>query len=302
MPNIDDGGIVKGDVLALLNPSLDLGGIQIEAAASGTATGVGGNTTYTVATAAWDVNQWADYYLWVGSTKALIVSNTATVLTVVENLTGASTTWKIRVEHPTMTDVQFAGYLNYIWSDVKSAIPEKHRRLMYRVDGEILVADATAGQTTATLAIFPDSDARIWPYKNYNAQIYHQRKIEEALTLTAGFTVVTSTGVLTFVSPLAKGDRVFVDYTHSLPTTPPNLKFIALDLLTALVAESSRSRVDSNTMALIERKEKRAKEKLELLREGKMGIDLFEKINLIVETSEPEAIAGGVFSGRVIRG
>jgi len=61
---------------------------------SGTA-GVGGNTTYTDATKAWIINEWATRTLTIGAATYTVISNTATVLTVAENLTGAGATYSL---------------------------------------------------------------------------------------------------------------------------------------------------------------------------------------------------------------
>jgi len=62
---------------------------------SGTAS-VGGNTTYTDSTKAWGTNQWAGGVLTVGAESWAVISNTATVLTVAEDLTQGSNLYIIR--------------------------------------------------------------------------------------------------------------------------------------------------------------------------------------------------------------
>jgi len=61
---------------------------------SGTAS-VGGNTTYTDSTKAWGTNQWAGGVLTVGAESWAVISNTATVLTVAEDLTGKGATYTL---------------------------------------------------------------------------------------------------------------------------------------------------------------------------------------------------------------
>jgi len=91
-------------------------------------------------------------------------------------------------------------------SFVVSKLPERYRRMLERVAGEIIVSSAQEGQTTAVLALPPGEDVKL--YKNFTgilAELSHYPEMAQDSWTLEGQTV-------TFDPPLAAGDMVLARY------------------------------------------------------------------------------------------
>jgi len=299
MANPDDYGIISSEVQPYINPGATVRGPWLINKASGTG-GVGGNLTYTVGAATWEVNEHEGFYLLVGNSYYQIVSNTPTVLTLDSNLTGASATWVIRARpRLLMTSTEFTTYLPQSIAVFKSRLPEKYRAMHTKIEGEILVKSATSAQTSATLKITPTTGT-LKLYKNFPPASYDYRTDEDKMDSTLWS---LSTAIVAFSPGLERGDSVFSDYSHTLPTPPPTLKALALRWLAydILSQHGEMSEFSEQTKSLKEYFETMLAELKESEGGRASGIDYFDEIDLVRETRWPQP-QGGYTSGIVVRG
>lgn len=97
---------------------------------------------------------------------------------------------------------------------VLSALPDKHRKLMRRVDGEVLTRYATAGQATLKTGLTPVVVGSLALYVDFpEALAWADRNPSHALELAA-FSLNSASGIITLVTPLKEGQRVAAEYEH----------------------------------------------------------------------------------------
>lgn len=285
MANIDDFGIVKADVLKVINPKMSPHGLQIGNADSGTG-GVGANGSWTVAAESWATDQWNDYYLVVDSVEYLITDTTATVLTVDEDLSGKSGAWAIRTAQPEYSDAEFTTLLEEQVTIVKAHLPHKYYEMLSQIDGEIIVECATAGQSSASLG-FATSDATLVRlYRNYTGRWASRNRETDSMTQGASddFTIdAVGKKTITFVETLSESSVICADYPHALVTVPKLLKAIAIRLIMYEIYQATLPAHTEN-IEVQDHKHKYPEELLAQLRDGKLAIAEFDSLKLMIET------------------
>jgi hypothetical protein len=190
---------------------------------------------------------------------------------------------------------------------VVSSVPEHYRRILRSVQGERVVAAAVAGQSEAWLFGGPRVEElqRGLPdgAQVLNVRLFHnwnragggaagfgiggRRPYAERLPsdrVAAGrYTVDGATGKITLVGwTLGDGDTLHADYDHTAASRCEVLRKIALDLtvaqLRADMPHATERWVDLETEG------RAAKAQLMSLMDSVVGIDLFDQLDLEVET------------------
>jgi hypothetical protein len=184
-----------------------------------------------------------------------------------------------------------------------SSIPEKYRRALREIEGEIIVRYATDGQTTAQLGLFPVTSGTVELYLNFGkgtvagadytypasgvgATPYSGRIGSPTLmTLNTDYTVNTTTGAVTFLTALGAGDTVHADYAHTAAYKWLGGRFIviartAINLFRDFPFESEAS----ETYDAMEEEVATHITNMWGAAGQFMGIDLIDRLKLAVET------------------
>lgn len=181
--------------------------------------------------------------------------------------------------------------------------------LQGRVFGEIINL-ATAGignkrlrakgeETTATLGLKPVVSGSLFVFKNASdMQDYRHIRGDEGqlLTLTTHYSINTTTGVITFVTPLLTGDKITATYDFTMDTTsrPPQIlieltkSLAAYYILQALYGDNMPAKgeiVDSYKIAV---------DTMKLMSKDQFAIPEFDNLTLVsIEDWDDSEIKSG---------
>lgn len=186
--------------------------------------------------------------------------------------------------------------------EIADMLPEKYRKLLRHVEGERIVADATAGQTTANLGLFPATSGSLVLYKDFGGQsampqgggpigstAYQYRNRSQAMTVTTDYSINYTTGAIVLVTALSAGQRIFGDYEHAAAYKCKSLRFVVKNMAAAEIGRELPFNSDQReeAFAKFDQWEQRANRVLEKMWgvDGVFkGIDLFDKLDLVEET------------------
>lgn len=306
---------------ALVNPAKSPHSYWIGPAYTG-ASGTGSSTgTVTSASATWQIDGWADFYYVnaVSPTPHLITSNTTTALNTDDDLTDLTGSFTITSQTAIGT-TDGMNVVRRIAGEVKSRLPEKYRRMLSKLDGEVAVDDALPYQSTATLTYQTTNANQMRVWRNLNGAwesrssfgaLLSPYDVSSGYATTQDYSVGTADPtVITFAlggntgnsGKLQKGDTVVVEYDHNLSTVPKLLESITLYLSAYEILWQQVANADTIPQQIISLKE-RADLMLGDLHDGKIGIDEFDSIDMYVETrSDKSAGAPRIYAVRVDRG
>lgn len=188
---------------------------------------------------------------------------------------------------------------------ILSTLPERYRRMARRVEGEMAVTYATAGQTqfslalapvtAGTLALFldwqkpqwsdpasPDVAGGVRPWYTFgtaDSKPYARRTPADAIP-SSDYTLTAATGVVVMDAPLAEGCNITADYDHTGFTACHFLRRLALDLVGARLTKAIPDiTVDAFNNA--DKQEATAKAVLLQIADATIGIDLLDRISLL---------------------
>lgn len=171
-------------------------------------------------------------------------------------------------------------YLRTAEDRVLGRIPNRYRQLVRRVDGEVLVRRAGGGETAAQTGLSPIS--RLELYRNWVAGSWDDRDRNEALVDGTDYTVAESTGAITLLQPLARGDRLWAAYDHAAGAQFRMLRDVATRLAAVAVARDWKFFDSSDGAESFERMESGAYLDLENMQ----GIDAIDRLDLVVHLTE----------------
>lgn len=181
-------------------------------------------------------------------------------------------------------------------STVFSRCPAIYLPLFTAVPGEIVIRSAIGGETGFVLGLAPVSDVLI--YINLTTD-WDSRKPADALRDGHGCSIdlVTGTVTLTGGRELRAGDSVVAEYSHNAMPQCHLLRRITIDLTAAEWAR--RLYPDDQRWDRYAEWEKRAWYDLARMRNKdneRMGIEMFDKLDLINETYVSRNVGGLGFS------
>lgn len=319
MSNLTDFGVSADALNGVINPARSPNSYWIGPALTGD-TGTGNATGQFTTSQSFRTDQYNDFDLVIGSSRRLITSTSGAVLTVdgAPNLTAyAGAAYSIEA-HDAIGTTQAVAVVERIVGEIKSALPERYRRMLTQIEGEMVVRWAAHRQatTTTTYQIASADQLYLWrnltgPYddRSINHAMYSPLDVTNGLANYADYSVGTaSPTVITFQlggntqtdGRLAKGDMIVADYTHSLPTVPRLLHKIALHK-SAYEILWQMGMGEAAIPEAITAYKTEADTLLTALRDGTAGIDEFDQIRLYTET-RGSAKPGGYFSAYVPRG
>ena len=191
---------------------------------------------------------------------------------------------------PNLLAVGAAGYPEELalekcvsWDDyVCSRAPEVYRRMLTRVEGEVLTDYALGGEQTFLLGLQPVTSGSVrlfldWP----RGRDYRERTAGDAVSPGA-FSVALETGLVTLVAGLEIGARLYADYGHGAGGRLYYLREIALKLAAASVWEELAGMAGVNPERL-DGLRRQAYSDLDRLRRREAGLQLFDDLRLVGE-------------------
>jgi len=155
---------------------------------------------------------------------------------------------------------------------VEASLPERYRRLLSRVEGEMLVADAQASQTTATLGLAGASGLVL--YDDYTGP-YADRSQLDAMS-TGLYTLGGDRQTVTFSPALTEGTRIVADYDHDLSEGLAVLVALAADLAAARLAAFVLAHQPEWVQTLLDQ----AQARLVALADGSFGVPELDALRL----------------------
>lgn len=168
------------------------------------------------------------------------------------------------------------------WDDyVCSRLPEKYRRYLSEMYGEIVCEYATADQASITLGLVPVVSGSVVLYKNWPRTVcYSSRNRGDALD-SADYTVALETGVVTLTDALNEGDWVYADYGHTAFSGCLYLRRVAMLLIQADLTRQLGGFGDKDARAA--ELERQAYSDLDRLKRGDAGLNLIDRLKLVAE-------------------
>ncbi|HUW30990.1 MAG TPA: hypothetical protein VM223_05205 [Planctomycetota bacterium] len=174
---------------------------------------------------------------------------------------------------------------------VISKLPERYRRLIERVDGELIVRSAESGQTAATLGLPPAGTVKL--YRNFTGML---EELPGAGELDAA-SWSRDGQAITFDPPLAEGDRILASYGVAIETITI-LQTILLDLATYRVGRMLFGQLQAVTPEWLLSFRERGEQVLDEIFTSGRGIAELDSLSLYEDWQRPNR---GIISGIVER-
>ena len=277
-----DFGITIDNMRKMVNPHSALDGIQIGDFASGS-DGVGATGSYVCAGQSFPPDALQGYEIILNnvfSSKVTITGNNETTV-YGTGLTAAShATYRIRARKVEFSESEVTSMIQEAVGFITSQLPEKYRRILSSVLGEILahegqsISSAILGMSSvnpSSLVLWGDVDFNV-PYKE---------RFDKFTALDA-YTLVGQ--VVTF-DPEVTG-LITADYSHDLSSPPKILVNLAKKQCAADMFNRSFSGRTGDEHPIAKAYKEEVASILEKLNEDAMGISEFDELDLIDETAE----------------
>lgn len=177
------------------------------------------------------------------------------------------------------------------WEEtVLSRLPQRYQALLTRVDGETLTRSATGGETKFTLGLKPVSNVIL--YREFRCQAWSERT---AFDRYENFTVEPATGAISLGESLTLGMNLLAEYDHGALPGCKLLKRIIKDIVAAEWAR--RLYPDDERFDRYAEWEQQAFGDIARMKktdDGRLGIRMFDDLDLINETRSPAIVVGPV--------
>jgi hypothetical protein len=190
--------------------------------------------------------------------------------------------WKIGSGHD-LSDAGAQSILDVAADRVLMRLPHRYRQLCRRVDGEILTQRAKGGETTFALGIFPVVAGTLKLWKNFPTSGMWTGR-DPRLAMDSGFSVNTSTGLVTLSTALVAGDSLYAEYDHTGASSLLALRDMALTLAAVEVARRFAFFRDGEGFERFDNWERGVYLDLERM----TCIDALDRIQLVREDTEPD--------------
>jgi len=220
-------------------------------------------------------------------TREIETIDSATEFTVAEAFSAAPATGELVDNGPQVIQRE----LVRAESLVISKLPERYRRLVERVDGELIVRNAEPGQASASLGLPPAATVKL--YRNFAGML---EDLPLAGELDASAWSLDEQAV-TFDPPLAEGDRILASYDVAIgPVTI--LQTVLLDLATYRVGRMLFGQLDAVTPEWLNSFRDRAEQVIDEIASSGRGIAELDSLSLYEDWQRPNR---GIISGVVER-
>lgn len=162
-----------------------------------------------------------------GETRVVESIDSATQLTVAEAFSAAPVSGDAANDGPAVAEAA----MGQAEARVEARLPDRYRRLLRRVEGDVVVPAATEGQLTAVISLPAASGLAL--YADY-AGPYADRTPADAMDASA-YGLNDDGDIITFSPALVEGTRIVADYGHTLSE--------GIGVLADLVAELAAARL-----------------------------------------------------------
>ncbi len=173
---------------------------------------------------------------------------------------------------------------------VEAHLPDRYRRMLTRVEGELIVTGADAGQTDAELALGPASALTL--YDNYRGD-YADRSPDDAMG-TSTYSLDADGVTVHFSPPLAAGARIAADYEHQLADGVGVLADLVAELAAARLARFVLGHQPDFVQTLLAE----ADQRLDALADGRTAVPELDAVRLYEDW---EHRPGGIRAGALDR-
>lgn len=174
--------------------------------------------------------------------------------------------------------------------DVLSKLPTRYYDLYQgKVYGEIVVWDATLGQTTGQLGLYPASDVVLFKNASESFDYKHYHTDDGyIMELTTDYTIDLATGAITFVAgELLESYRITANYTHA-SAVPEILNSIGIDLAGYYVLREIYTERDPSQSSWVDDWFDRAMKKLDEIASQVAGIREWDELEFVKDWKPPE--------------
>jgi len=203
-----------------------------------------------------------------GESRVIESIDSATQLTVAQAFSMAPVSGDVVNDGPAVVEAA----MSHAEALVEARLPDRYRRLLTRVEGEVIVAAATAGQLTAVLGLAAADNLVL--YANYTGP-YADRSPADAMDPSA-YELGEDGQIVTFSPALTEGTRIVADYDHDLAD---GIGVLA-DLLAEVAAVRLARFVLGHRPEWVEALAAEANERLAALAEGRSGVPELDIIRL----------------------
>ena len=173
---------------------------------------------------------------------------------------------------------------------VEAALPDRYRRLLRRVEGEVIVPAASVGQLSAAIGLPAASNLVL--YADYVGP-YADRSPADAMAPST-YALDEGGEIVTFSPALAEGTRILADYD----TTLAGGCRVLADLVATLAAAQLARTAGYGRPEWVEGLAREAAERLAALAEGRIGVPELDALRL---AEDWERAAGGIRLGYLER-
>jgi hypothetical protein len=173
---------------------------------------------------------------------------------------------------------------------VEAHLPDRYRRMLTRVEGELIVPQAEPSQSQATLALGPATTLVL--YDNYRGQ-YADRSPDDAMG-TSTYSLDADGVTVHFSPPLAAGARIAADYEHELTDGVGVLADLVAELAAARLARFVLGHQPDFVQALLAE----ADQRLDALAAGRTAVPELDAVRLYEDW---EHRPGGIRAGALDR-
>jgi len=203
-----------------------------------------------------------------GETRVIESIDSATQLTLASALSAAPVSGDALNDGPAAVEAA----LGHAEALIEAQLPDRYRRLLRRVEGEVLVDAATEGQLTAAVGL-PAASGLVL-YADF-AGPYADRSQADAMDPSA-YELDEAGEIVTFSPGLAEGTRVLADYETSLADGIAVLADLAAELAAARLARF----VLAHRPEWVESLLREGVERLAALADGRCGVPELDTLRL----------------------
>jgi len=220
-------------------------------------------------------------------TREIETIDSATELTVAEAFSAAPAAGELLDNGPQIVHRE----LIRAESLVISKLPERYRRIIERVEGELIVRTAEPGQTAASLGLPPAGSVTL--YRNFTGML-EDLPLADELDPSAWS---LDEQAVTFDPPLTEGDRILASYDVAIgPVTI--LQTVLLDLAAFRVGRMLFGQLDAATPEWLDSFRDRAEQTLDQIASTGRGIPELDSLSLYEDWQRPNR---GIVAGVVER-
>ena len=231
-----------------------------------------------------------------GETRVVASVDSATQFTVSTPFSAAPAEGDVVNDGPEQLERDLAWAEN----EVVSLLPARYRRLLSRVEGEVVCRRAAPGQTSVVLCNIPNpfttSPSNVRLYLNYSGD-WHDRRPSDQVD-EGDYSIEGR--VVTFAAPLGEGDSLLAEYDHDLATPPRILTDATVDLAAYRAAQRAHLDHQGGEVEWVLRYFKEAQGRLGGVATGQRGIPEFDDLCLWADWQRQSA--AGFQAGHLYRG